>query len=97
MSEIISLDGPVEEVDGELVLLIPLEAGGDVLADKARGIGAVDGEFLKVTIPQWLATKLGITAGTIVNVNNKNGKFNIYPRLPTHATEPSQRSAKPGA
>ena len=83
MSEIISLDGPVEEIDDELVLLIPLEVGGDALADRARGIGIVEGDFLKVTISQWLATKLGITAGTIVNVNNKNGKFNIYPRLPT--------------
>ena len=82
MSEIVSLSGPVEEIDGELVLLIPLRAGGDVLAPAARGIGRIEGEFLKVTIPRWLAEKLRITAGSMISVNNRDGKFNIHPEQP---------------
>lgn len=72
-----SLKGPVETVDGKLVLLIPLEAGGNTLLPFARGIGEVDGENLKVTIPEWLATRLGIQDGSQVFVDNENGKFNI--------------------
>ena len=83
MAEIISLSGPVEEIDGELVLLIPLDAGGDILAAAARGIAAIDGAFLKIIIPRWLAEKLRISAGSVVNVNNKGGKFNIYPESDT--------------
>jgi hypothetical protein len=83
MTEIVSLNGPIEEIDGELVLLIPLPAGGDVLAATAQGIGQIEGKFLKVTIPPWLAAKLQITTGSIVNVNNKEGKFNIYPQPKT--------------
>jgi len=33
---VISLEGPVEMVDGELAILIPLEAGGAALAPLAR-------------------------------------------------------------
>ena len=29
MSDYISLEGPLEVIDGQLMLLIPLEAGGD--------------------------------------------------------------------
>ena len=79
MTEIVSLTGPVEEIDGELVLLIPLRAGGDTLALAARGIGQVKGDFLKVSIPRWLAAKLQITSGSNITVDNKDGKFNIHP------------------
>jgi hypothetical protein len=50
MAEVVSLQGPVEVVNGELALLIPLEAGAAVLAPLAKGIGKIDGEFLKVVI-----------------------------------------------
>ena len=46
MAEVVSLEGPVEIIDGELAILIPLEAGG-LLAPLARGVGEIDGEFLK--------------------------------------------------
>jgi hypothetical protein len=71
------LEGPVEKIDGELVLLIPLEAGGDQLIECSRGISALEGEFLKVVIKDWLAVKLGIDEGSKVAVDNRNGKFNI--------------------
>jgi len=77
MDDIVSLEGPVELLDGKLVLQIPLDAGGDVLRTAARGISTVDDEFLTITIPDWLAEKLGIGDGSLVLVDNSGGKFNI--------------------
>jgi hypothetical protein len=37
MAEVVSLEGPVEMIDGKLAILIPLEAGGAVLAPLAKG------------------------------------------------------------
>ena len=77
MPEPISLEGPVELVDGKLTLQIPLAAGGDRLAPLARGIGKVIGADLVVVIPPWLAEKLRIDSGSLVHVDNCNGKFTI--------------------
>ena len=79
MDDVVSLSGPVEKLNGKLVLLIPLEAGGSGLAAAAKGISEVDGDYLRVTIPDWLADKLGIREGTVVNVDNTGGKLNILP------------------
>jgi len=75
--EVISLEGPVELIGGNLTLRIPLEHGGRVLAPYARGIGVIDGEDLVIEIPPWLAEKLNIHENSLVFVDNKNGKFNI--------------------
>jgi hypothetical protein len=77
MAEQVSIKGPVEIVDGELALLIPLAAGGARLAPLAKGIGTIEGEFLKIVIQPWLAEKLRIGAGSLVIVDNVNGKFTI--------------------
>lgn len=77
MSDVISLEGPIELVDGKLILRIPLAAGGDRLAPFARGIGESDSEYLNVVIQPWLAERLRIEAGSLVVVDNKNGKFTI--------------------
>lgn len=77
MTDIVSLQGPVELLDGKLVLQIPLEVGGSALHEVARKISTVDDECLTIPIPDWLAEKLGITDGTLVAVDNRNGKFNI--------------------
>lgn len=77
MADVISLEVPVEIVDGQLTILIPLEAGGSALAPLARGIGEIDDEFLKVVIQPWLAEKLRIGAGSLVIVDNANRKFTI--------------------
>ena len=77
MSDEISLEGPVELIDGKLTLRIPLAAGGDKLAPLARGIGEIAGESLNVIIQPWLAEKLRITAGSLVVVDNHNGKFTV--------------------
>ena len=77
MEKTISLEGPLESIDGELMLRIPLGAGGDKLAPLALGIGEVEGDYLKVVIQPWLAEKLRVGAGSLVIVDNKNGKFTI--------------------
>jgi hypothetical protein len=77
-----SLEGPVEVLDGQFVLRIPLEAGGSHLAESARGISEVCEDVLLVRIPRWLAEMLGISEGTQVAIDNRNGKFTITPIRP---------------
>ena len=77
MTEPISIEGPVELIDGKLTLRIPLAAGGAELAPFTRGIGETDSEYLNVVIQPWLAERLRIEAGSLVFVDNKNGKFTI--------------------
>ena len=75
--EITSLHGPVEKLDGELVLRIPLQAGRDQLRDCSRGISEVRDGCLVITIQEWLAGMLRIEEGSVVAVDNRNGKCNI--------------------
>jgi hypothetical protein len=82
MEEVMSLEGPVLKIDGELVLIIPLSAGGDELVDCSRGISEVQGEFLKIVIPEWLAGMLRIEEGDLVCVEDADGKFHITPGKP---------------
>ena len=77
MSDVTSLEGPLELVDGHLMLRIPLAAGGDKLASCARGVGTVDSEYLTIIIQPWLAEKLRIGEGSLVFVDNRDGKFKI--------------------
>lgn len=77
MPEPISVQGPVELIDGQLTLRIPRSAGGDEWAPLARGIGQIEGDYLCVIIQPWLAEKLRIGAGNWVDVDNVNGKFTI--------------------
>jgi hypothetical protein len=77
-----SLEGPVLKINGELVLIIPLSAGGDGLVDCSRGISESRGEFLKIVIPEWLAGMLRIEEGDLVCVNNSDGKFHIVSSNP---------------
>jgi hypothetical protein len=84
MEAVTSLEVQVLKVNGELMLLIPLECGGRQLVECAQGISEVQGEFLKIAIPEWLAGVLRIEGGDLVKVNNRNGEFNIFavsPRL----------------
>jgi hypothetical protein len=76
---VISLRGPVEKVGGQLALMIPLAAGGFDLHSYCRSVSEIDGDFLRITIPDWLAEKLGIHEGSWVTVDNQGGKFNIRP------------------
>jgi len=60
------------------VLLIPLSAGGDEFIDCSKGIPELHGEYLKMVIPEWLAGMLRIEEGSVVSVDNKDGKLNIH-------------------
>jgi hypothetical protein len=82
MEEVMSLEGPVLKINGELVLIIPLSAGGYELVECSRGISELQGEFLKIIIPEWLAGVLRIEEGDLVCVNNTDGKFHIIPSNP---------------
>ena len=78
--EIVCLEGPLERVNGELVLMIPLEEGGNKLREVAKGISeTVRGSILKIVIQPWLAGVLRIEEGDPVQVENQNGKFNLRP------------------
>lgn len=75
--DFISLRGPLEREDGRLVLRIPLDLGGEQLHLVASGISAIDGDDLVVTIPDWLALKIGVAEGTEVNIDDRCGRLNI--------------------
>lgn len=75
-----SLTGPVERLDGRLFLRIPLAAGGRELVECSRGISTVADGLLVVEILPWLAEKLKISEGSLVTIDNRDGKFNIEPR-----------------
>ena len=82
MDNVTSLQGPIEKIDGKLTLLIPLEAGGDQFVVCSKGISGIQGEYLRITIPEWLSGMLRIEEGSMVSVDNENGKFNIHPINP---------------
>jgi hypothetical protein len=75
--DVLTLQGPVEKVGGKLVLLISLDEGGDKFVECSRGISEVQGEILKISIPEWLAGIPRIEEGDLASVDNANGKFNI--------------------
>ncbi len=82
MDELMSLEGPILRVNGELMLLIPLDDGGSELIECSRGISEVQGEFLKIVIPEWLAGMLRIEEGDLICVHNTDGKFHIQASSP---------------
>ena len=77
MDEVVSLEGPVLKINGELALMIPLEAGGSELVDCSRGISTVEGAYLKIVIPEPIAATLRIEEGDLVWIHNTDGKVNI--------------------
>ena len=82
MNKVMSLEGPVLKVQGELMLLIPLADGGSELLECSRGISEVQGDCLKIVIPEWLAGMLRIEEGDLVCVHNTDGKFHIQASNP---------------
>jgi hypothetical protein len=76
-TKIISLEGPVDLIDGKLTLVIALDVGGWDLYKCCKGIAEIRGENLMITIPDFIAAKLTITEESFVVVDNQNGKLNI--------------------
>ena len=58
-------------------MFIPLSAGGDELIELSRGISEVQGEFLKIKIPVWLAAVLRIEEGDLVCVRKAGGLIRV--------------------
>ncbi|HKW57394.1 MAG TPA: hypothetical protein VJN42_08550 [Candidatus Acidoferrum sp.] len=81
MENVMALEGPVLKVNGQLMLLIPLADGGAELIECSRGISEVQGDFLKIVIPEWLAGLLRIEEGDLVRVS-ADGKLNITAAKP---------------
>lgn len=79
MEKLMSLQGPVMKINGQLMLLIPVESGGAKLIGCSRGISEAEGECLKIAIPEWLAGILRIEEGDLVSVSNWDGKLPIEP------------------
>ena len=76
-ADAVSLTGPVERIGGELTLRIPLAAGGAALAPLAARLGTVDEKYLSIVIKPWLAEQLGLSEGSLVDIDNVGGRFNI--------------------
>lgn len=82
MSDVVSLEGPVLKRDGQLMVLIPLDAGGEDFVECSREISELHGGCLKIVIPEWLAGMLRIEEGDLVTISNANGKFGIWASEP---------------
>ena len=76
MAEPMSLQGPVFKVNGQLMLLIPLEAGG---IEAAHSVSEAQGSYLKVAIPEWIAGLLRIEEGDLVSVSSDDGDLPVEP------------------
>ena len=76
-SDYLSIEGPVERLDGQLILRIPLDAGGDRLRRTACMGCAVQGKDLIVPLPEWLASSIRLVEGTAVHVDDRWGRLNI--------------------
>jgi len=79
MNEAVSLQGLVEMINGELVLMIPLDAISADLLESSRGTSEVHDAYLKIAIPCCLAGLLRFEKGDLVCVHNMDGQFNIQP------------------
>lgn len=76
-SEYLSLEGPVERREGQLVLRVPLDIGGRKLQSVARTISFVEDGKLVVIIPEWLAERMELAEGSEVHLDDRWGKLNI--------------------
>jgi hypothetical protein len=76
-SEYVSIQGPVEQREGQLVLRVPLEDGGHRLRTIARAVSFVENGDLVVLLPEWLAERMDLREGTTVHVDDRWGKLNI--------------------
>jgi hypothetical protein len=81
LEEVMSLEGPVLKVNGELMLFIPLVDGASDLAD-SRSTSEVQREYLKIVIPEWLAEMLQIEEGDLICVHNGDNQFRILASQP---------------
>lgn len=79
---VVTVTAPLEKLEGKLVLRIPLEKGGDAMAQCARGISQIRDGHLVIEIQGWLLGLLRVAEGDRVEVSNCDGRFNIQPADP---------------
>ncbi len=77
MESVTSIEGHVLKVDGQLMLLVPLDSGSPERVETAPGSSEICGKFLKIVIPEWLAGVLSIEEGDFVSIQNSDGKEEI--------------------
>jgi hypothetical protein len=75
MENVTSIEGHVLKVNGQLMLLVPLDSGSPEQMETAPGIAEVCGDFLKIVIPEWLAGVLSIEEGDLVSIQNSDRKL----------------------
>jgi hypothetical protein len=71
------MTGPVVEYGEFFWLLIPLKDGGKNFVKCAKGVSVVEDGYLKVYIAANVAKGIGIQNGSIVQIDNLNGKLNV--------------------
>ena len=71
------ITGPVEAEDGQLMLRIPMGAGGRAFAPYGEGHTWEEDGHLVVPVSPELAQELGIGEGSLVDVDNVDCRINI--------------------
>ena len=79
MTQPMSVQGPVLKINGRLMLLIPLDRQASEWAAGAHCDFEVDGDCLKIVIPDWLAGILRVEEGDLISVSNWDGELHIEP------------------
>ena len=74
----IYLSGPIERIDGKLSMCIPLEEGGEVLAEYTKGISRIQDGQLIISPPENMLAGMGIFEGTEIEITIKDGRFTFY-------------------
>ena len=71
------ITGPVELVDDRFCLRIPLAMCGEELIQLTSRIAQVEGDTLKVVIPDFMMKFLNLRVGGLAVVDIVEGRFNI--------------------
>ena len=76
MENTVYSEWPIVKANGELMLLVPLE---ETIGNVQPSAGFLDmqGNFLKIVIPAWLAEMLEVGEGDFLRVSNTGGEFQI--------------------
>jgi hypothetical protein len=77
MSDPVSVKSSIELIDGQLTLRIPLDEGGEELISCTSRFASVESDYLYITLPDWMTERLGVSEGSVVVVDNRDGKFNV--------------------
>ena len=81
MENTVYSEWPIVKPNGELMLLVPLaDTIGSV--EPSGSFLDMQGNFLKIVIPQWLAEMLEVGEGDFLRVSNADGEFQIQPVQP---------------